>query len=121
MITESLTVPRSEFEARTGWQLKPEGACKGDVCVPLADNPAARPSGGGDDVVDIASLAEQMNLPLLHDDTHGVWALGPESIGAHVLTTVEAPNLTLPTLEGDPFELRSLLGKKVVLVAWSPY
>lgn len=39
MIAETLTVSRADFERRTGWLLKPEGACKGDVCVPLADNP----------------------------------------------------------------------------------
>lgn len=114
MITDTLTVSRAEFERRTGWQLKPEGACKGDVCVPLADNPQG-------DTVDLASLAEQMNLPLVHQESHGVWALGPESIGAKVLSTVEAPNLTLPNLDGEMFELHSLRGKKVVLVAWSPY
>ena len=35
--------------------------------------------------------------------------------------TVEAPNLTLPDLDGNTFELSSLRGKKVILVAWSPY
>ena len=55
------------------------------------------------------------------NEAHGLWALGPESIGSRALATVEAPNLTLPTLDGETFELRSLLGKKVVLVAWSPY
>lgn len=114
MITETLTVSRADFERRTGWQLKPEGACKGDVCVPLADNPQG-------DTVDLESLAAQMNLPLVYEESHGVWALGPESIGAKVLASVEAPNLTLPNLDGEMFELHSLRGNKVVLVAWSPY
>lgn len=114
MITETPTVGRADFEARTGWQLKPEGACKGEICVPLADNPQG-------DTIDLASLALQLNMPLVHDQAHGVWALGPESMGSRVLATVEAPNLTLPTLDGDIFELHSLRGKKVILVAWSPY
>jgi len=114
MISDSLTVARSDFEARTGWQLKPEGACKGPLCVPLDDEPIG-------DMVDLAKMAEQLNLPLIEDAAHGLWALGPESIGSRALATVEAPNLTLPTVEGDTFELASLRGKKVVLVAWSPY
>ena len=114
MITDTLTVNRAEFEARTGWQLKPEGACKGEICIPLSS-----PADG--DTIDLASIAEQLNLPLVNDAGHGLWALGPESIGARVLATVEAPNLTLPTLDGETFELNSLRGKKVVLVAWSPY
>ena len=114
MITDTLTVRRADFEERTGWALKPEGACKGDVCVPLSEPPEG-------DTVDLSLLAEQLNLPLVHDEAHSLWALGPESIGSRALATVEAPNLTLPTLDGDQFELNSLRGKKVVLVAWSPY
>lgn len=114
MIAQTLEVNRSLFEQRTGWELKPQGACKGEHCIPLAS-----PIEG--DTVDLSDMAEQLNLPLVHDEAQGLWALGPESIGSHALATVEAPNLRLPTLEGEMFELRSLRGKKVVLVAWSPY
>lgn len=42
MILESLEVPLDELERRTGWAVKPEGACKGAVCVPLPErDPAA--------------------------------------------------------------------------------
>lgn len=114
MITDTLTVDRFEFEARTGWQFKPEGACKGDVCVPLA-----APVEG--DTINVEDVADQLGLPIIHDADHGLWAIGPESMGARALASVEAPNLTLPTLNGDTFELHSLRGQKVVLVAWSPY
>lgn len=114
MITDSLIVDRSAFEARTGWELKPEGACKGEVCVPLADPPEGSQ-------IDVAALAEQMGLPLVEEAEHGLWALGPETIGSRALATAEAPNLTLPDLDGSTFELRSLRGSKVFLYAWSPY
>jgi len=35
MILKTLYVDAQELERRTGWVIKPEGACKGDVCVPL--------------------------------------------------------------------------------------
>jgi len=35
VILETSTVDPAAFSERTGWELKPEGACKGDVCVPL--------------------------------------------------------------------------------------
>jgi len=35
MILEEMLVDADAFSARTGWEIKPEGACKGEVCVPL--------------------------------------------------------------------------------------
>lgn len=113
MILESLDIDRAAFEAGTGWQLKPEGACKGDVCIPLHPAPGAR--------VDVAAVARQMGLPLVADEEHGLWALGPESIGGRALTTAEAPELILPDLDGNEFRLSSLRGQKVLVYAWAPY
>jgi hypothetical protein len=113
MILESLHIDRGAFEAGTGWELKPEGACKGDVCIPLNPAPGAR--------VDVADVARQMGLPLVADDEHGLWALGPESIGGRALTTAEAPELVLPDLRGNEFRLSSLRGQKVLIYAWAPY
>ena len=113
MLLNSLTVSRADFEVGTGWQLKPEGACKGDVCIPLNPVPT--------DTVDVATAAEQMGLPLVEDKAHQLWALGPESIGGRALTTAEAPNLCLPDLAGNEFHLSSLKGKKVLVYFWAPY
>ena len=116
MILDAPTVSRSEFERATGWALKPEGACRGEVCVPLP------PLGeGGDDRVDVATVAERLGMPLVHDEAAGLWALGPATLSGHVLPTAEAPDLELPDLDGRPFRLSSLRGQKVVLVAWAPY
>ena len=113
MLLRSLTIPRAEFEAGTGWQLKPEGACKGEVCIPL-------PKTEGDDV-DVKALADTMGLPMAAAPEHGLWALGPEAIGGRALVTAVAPDLRLPDLDGNEFALSSLRGKKVLLYAWAPY
>lgn len=113
MILDDLNIDRATFEAGTGWQLKPEGACKGDVCIPLNAQPGAH--------VDVVALAEQMGLPLVEDPEHGLWALGPESIGGRALTTAEAPDLCLRDLDGREFHLSSLRGQKIVVYAWAPY
>ena len=113
MLLSSPRVSKSEFEAGTGWHLKPEGACQGDVCIPLS-----KPAG---DPVDVARVAEDIGMPLVAAPEHGLWALGPASIGSRALATALAPDLRLPDLDGHEFRLSSLLGKKVLLYAWAPY
>ena len=114
MILTSLDIDVEALEARTGWSIRPEGACKGDVCVPLSEDPVA------DGRVSVPRLAERMRMPLLRDEAHGLWALGPES-GGRALTTAEAPDLVLPDRHGRPFALSSLRGRKVLLVAWASW
>ena len=112
MILETLDVDPIELERRTGWAIKPEGACKEDHCVPLPSR--------GQGPVDVRILAARLGMPLLHDQAHNVWCLGPES-GGQVLSSAVAPDITLPDLEGKPFTLHSLRGQKVSLVAWASW
>ena len=113
MLLRSLHVSRSEFEAGTGWHLKPEGACQGDVCIALS-----QPAG---DPVDVARVADDIGMPLVAAPEFGLWSLGPASIGSRALASAEAPDLRLPDLDGHEFRLSSLRGQKVLLFAWAPY
>jgi hypothetical protein len=112
MLLDSPRVDPADLEARTGWQAKPEGLCKGDVCVPLP--------GGTTAPFDARVLSERLGMPLLHDETTGLWALGPEA-GGRALTTAVAPELELPTLDGETFRLSSLRGQKVLITSWASW
>jgi hypothetical protein len=110
MILDSLDVPADVFTAGTGWSITPDGACKGDVCVPL---------GGG--AFDLRAAADRLGMAVVHDEVGGRWALGPESVNGHALATAEAPELVLDDVDGNEFRLSSLRGQKVVIVSWAPY
>lgn len=113
MILDSLKVPVAEFEKLTGWQLKPEGACKGDICIPLRSVPT--------DAVDVEAIAEDMHLPLAGEASTSLWALGPESVSGHAMTTAEAVDFELPDVDGNTMKLSDFKGKKIVVYAWAPY
>jgi hypothetical protein len=112
VIVETLQVSAAEFERRTGWALKPEGACRDERCIPLPES--AR------DPFDVRVLAERLNMPLVHDEVEGIWALGPEA-GRKALTSAIAPELELPEADGSVFRLASLRGQKVLLIAWASW
>jgi hypothetical protein len=97
-----------ELERRTGWAIKPEGACRGEVCVPLPER------------FDVSELARRLQMPLVGDERSRVWALGPEA-GGHALRTAELPDIVLPDRNGEDFSLRSLRGTKVFMIAWASW
>ena len=117
MLLKSLSISKAEFETGTGWAIKPEGACKGDICIPLSDKAHAPES----DQLDVTELSNAMNLPLAAEPGENLWALGPDSIGGRALSSASAPELSLPDLDGNTFKLSSLKGKKVLVYAWAPY
>lgn len=112
MISKTTRVETPEFERGTGWAIKPEGACRDDRCVPLPQPMS--------DAVDLRVIAELLNMPLVHDESVGLWCLGPEA-GGKALTSATAPELELPDWRGDTFRLTSLRGQKVLLIAWAPW
>ncbi len=111
MILRSLDIAPAELEARTGWSIKPEGACKGDICVPL-------PNSGP--IVDARVLAERLGMPLIRGDGNELWCLGPEASGS-ALASAHAPEVVLPDFHGKEFRLSSLRGSKVLLIAWASW
>src|SRR5215210_2261483 len=115
MITESLEITAAELKNRTGWDIKPQGACKGEICVSL---PGAFTTAGGK--INLPQLAQRLRMPLIRDEAAGLWCLGPEA-GGKALTTAQAPDFELPDWQGRSFRLSSLRGQKVLLVAWASW
>jgi hypothetical protein len=117
VILTDLLIEPAEFEARTGWAIKPLGACLGDICVPLPKR-AQRADGR----LRAEVVGDRLGMPLVADKAHKVWALGPATKGTgRTLTTAMAPDLVLPDADGNPFHLSSLRGQKVLLVAWASW
>jgi hypothetical protein len=108
MIVTRLDEVPADLEQRTGWTVKAEGACRGDVCVPLSSP------------FDVRDLAKRLRMALVADEGEGLWALGPES-GGSTFTSARLPDIVLPDRHGRDFALRSLRGTKVFMVAWASW
>ena len=115
MLLDRLDITAEDLRRATGWDIKPEGACRGDSCVPLPGFEV-----GADGTVDVRGFAERMDMPLVRDEAHGLWALGPRG-GGRVLDDVVLPEIALPDFDGRTFEVASLRGRKVLLLAWASW
>lgn len=114
---ESLWLSKGELAAATGWVLKPEGLCKGEACVPL---PADGSWLDADGLVDLAAFARREGRPVVRAEEHSVWAFGAPA-AARSIESIEAPDFTLPDVDGKMHSLSDYRGKKVFLHTWGSY
>jgi hypothetical protein len=101
-----------------GFEVKPEGLCRGALCYPIADGSRLMADGA----LDLSVFAELSQRPIAFDLDHDVVFLGA-SAGDRgtALASLAAPDFTLPDLNGTPHSLSDYRGKKVLLVAYASW
>ncbi|TRZ74713.1 MAG: hypothetical protein D4R95_00050 [Actinobacteria bacterium] len=113
-----LGVSADDFARATGWLLRPEGLCKGDVCVPVRD--AAAMSNGS--AIDVAEFARVTGRNVVIDASRNVVAMGEQaSSRAAAMTTLDAPDFTLPDINGKMVSLSDFANRKKLILAWSSW
>ena len=120
----ALWIALPDLSTATGWELKPEGVCKDEICVPVPD--ARRAALIHDDSsatwFNLSEFARWIEQPVAHDDDRAVWYFGPAGWEWKTrLTSQLAPDFSLPDLAGQRHTLKELLGKKVFLLFWASW
>jgi hypothetical protein len=115
VIVDALAVPAATFAAGTGWDPKPEGLCRGEVCVPAPGSLRA------DGLVDVEVAAAALGMPVVGDPARSLWAVGPRSDVPRLEPGAPLPDLTLIDRQGDPVSFSGLLGRRMIMVAWATW
>ena len=103
------------IRAALGWDLRPEGLCRHNKCRPTGD--LAREGR-----LEISDLAKLLGRPVATSLDERAAYLGPErarfdeTVGA-----LQAPDFSLPDLEGTLHSLSQYRGSKVLLAAWASW
>lgn len=109
--SDGLLLSAAALEQATGWELKPQGLCRGDTCVPAALS----------EPVSLVEVAALLGRPLAHHDLgHELVAVLGEPSGTTVGTGETAPPLVLPDVDGAPVPVGGA-GRKTAVVAWSTW
>ncbi len=107
------------FEDLTGWTLKPEGMCRGDVCAPIYHRDLVLSPDG---LVDLQHAAPVIGMTAVVDTDRGVAALAASApTRAEDMVSLKAPDFTLPNMAGEPVSLHDFDRRKVLLLAWSSW
>jgi hypothetical protein len=112
----NLWLSLDDLEPATGWQLKPEGVCRGEQCVPIP--PADSDDFLRGDHFNLTRFASHLGQPLVSDPGEDVWVFGEPVAPTGPLY---APDFTLPDLEGREHTLSDYRGNKVFLATWASW
>lgn len=112
---DALWLEADALRQATGWELRAEGACRDDVCVPLA-------RGVDGARVDLAALAAALGQPVVRDRAHRVWSVGLAPAARRATTeSLLAPDVALPDPDGRVHRSSDWRGRKVFLVSWASW
>jgi hypothetical protein len=113
---DNLWVRKSDLTRINGFELKPQGACRADVCIPIKKDMTR----GG--YFDLTSFARLVGQAVVTDASAGVWSFGeiPAMRGSFLASRV-APDFAVPDRKGRVVHLSGFRGKKVLVVTWASW
>jgi hypothetical protein len=100
--------------ALLGWQHKPEGLCRDDVCIPV--------TASVDAPLPVTELGRLLGRPVVIDTDERVVAFGASANErAEALRSGQAPDVELPDVNGVLHRLSDHQGRKIVLYAYASW
>jgi hypothetical protein len=115
-VAESLWIDKADLPRINEFELKPEGACRADVCIPV---PSTMLRG---DQFHLTAFARRAGQSVVADSGARVWSLGemPVVRGSFLESRI-APEVAVPDRTGRLVRLSQFRGKKVLLVTWASW
>ena len=119
-----LWIDLNDLKRATGFEVKPQGVCRDELCFPI---PKARQRAflnkrGSITWFNLSEFARLVRQPASYDAEQSVWFFGPRADEQNgYLSTLEAPDFTLPDMNGKMHSLSDYRGKKVLLLTWASW
>lgn len=113
---EALWVQKADLPSINGFELKPQGACRDEICIPIP-----RPMMRGTQF-NLTAFAQRIGQRVVADPAMRVWSFGeiPVVRGAFLESRM-APDFSVPDRKGRPVRLSQFRGKKALVVTWASW
>jgi len=117
---EALLIRPEDLTRINGFELKPEGACFGDLCVPV--DASLMVERHGQSWFNLTAFADLLEQPYVVDEEAGVWSFAEiPAKRQNMMAEAIVPDLSLTDRQGNVVRLPDLKGKKALIVTWSSW
>ena len=112
----ALWIRKKDLPRVNGFELKPQGACRADLCIPI---PKDMVRG---DYFNLTAFATKAGQPVVAEPDARVWSFGEmRALGGGLASSRVAPDFDVPDRLGRPVHLAGFRGKKVLVVTWASW
>ena len=122
--SNDLWITTNDLARATRFAIKPQGVCRDELCFPLPKNRIAEfvSKKGAATWFNLTEFARLIKQSFVVDQKNSVWYFGArEADQNNYLSSLEAPNFTLPDLNGQLHSLADFRGRKVLLITWASW
>lgn len=117
---DGLLIDPADLHRINGFELKPQGACYEDMCIPLNDELLTEHDGA--QWFNLTAFADLLGQPYVADTDHQVWSFAEiPAKRESMMVDAMAPDLEITDRQGNVLNLADLKGKKALIVTWSSW
>jgi hypothetical protein len=115
-----LLIKPEDLARINGFELKPEGACYADMCIPLNDKLLL--THEGEQWFDLTVFADLLGQAYVVDREAGVWSFAEiPAKRRNMMVDAMAPDFEVNDRKGNVVRMADLKGKKALIVTWSSW
>ena len=117
---DDLLVSPTDLTRINGFELKPEGACFEDLCIPVNDSLLVEQAG--QQWFNLTAFAKLLEQPYVVDEDASVYSFAEiPAKRQNMMEGAQAPDFELTDRQGKVIRLADLKGKKALIVTWSSW
>lgn len=111
---KDLWVRAADLPGINGFTLKPQGACRGDMCIPVSKGLRSGPW------FNLTGFAQHLHQVSIHEA--GVWSFSEiPVVRSEFYVSRVAPDFAVPDRKGRTVHLSDFRGRKVLVITWASW
>jgi hypothetical protein len=111
---EALWIEARDLPRLGGFELTADGACRGDLCIPL-------PAGSiRNSLLNFSAFAAAAGHAVVAEPAERIWSVSGRSTSG-AMTSRLAPDIEVPDRLGRPVHLAGFRGRKALVITWASW
>ena len=113
---DALWIRKSDLPRVNGFELKPQGACRADLCIPVPKTMTRS------DFFNLTAFAKKAAQPVVAEPSAKVWSFGEmQALGGGLSNSRIAPDFEVLDRLGRAVHLAGFRGKKALVITWASW